>query len=83
MPSEGPKGRDLKGRKEHLKWCKEWAFQYLDKGDIKNAYTSFTSDMGKNSETSEHPALMLGNMLLVGGHLSTVAQMRKFIEDFN
>ena len=60
MPNEGLKGHDFKGRAEHLKWCKERAFQYLDKGDVKNAYASFISDMGKHSETSSHPALTLG-----------------------
>ena len=83
MPNEGPKGHDFKGREEHLKWCKERALRYLDKGDVKNAYESFISDMGKNSKTSTHPALILGGMLFMNGHLSTVDQMRKFIEDFS
>lgn len=70
-------------RKEHLDWCKERALAYVDAGDIENALTSMMSDLGKNEETKDHSAIELGMMLLLGGELSTVNEMRKFIEGFN
>jgi len=44
-------------RGRHLHWCKERAFEYLDRGDIAGGVASFVSDMGKNNETANHPAL--------------------------
>jgi hypothetical protein len=40
------------------------------------------SDLGKHPETAGHPAIGLGAMLLLGGHLSSPAQMREFIDGF-
>lgn len=70
-------------RAEHLAWCKERALQYVDEGDLTNAYASMASDMGKHEETRDHPAIGLGMMLMVTGDLSTPDEMRKFIEGFN
>lgn len=41
------------------------------------------SDMGKHPETANHPALMLGVMLMMGGHLNDVAAVKSWIEGFN
>jgi len=70
-------------REEHLKWCKQRAFEYIEQGDLEGAFASMTSDINKHPETSGHAALGLGAMLLVGGHLNTPERMRKFIEDFS
>lgn len=70
-------------RKEHLDWCKGRALAYVDACDIENAFTSMMSDLGKHEETKAHLAIELGMMLLLGGELSTVNEMRKFIEGFN
>ena len=70
-------------RAEHLEWCKGRARVYLDVGDWQQSWTSFASDMGKHDETREHPALMLGMMLLMSGSNASVPEMRKFIEGFN
>ncbi len=78
------KRRDLESEKaQHLQWCKDRALEYVDMGDLKNAYASFLSDMKKHPETANHPALGLGFMLMMGGNLSTAKEMRKFIIDFN
>lgn len=70
-------------RAEHLAWCKERALQYVEIGDLHQAFASFGSDMNKHDETAGHAALTLGLMLMMGGHLSTPAEMRKFIEGAN
>jgi hypothetical protein len=70
-------------RTEHLAWCKKRALEYVDAGDLRQAFTSMASDLGKHSETQNHSAIQLGTMLIFGGHLSTAHEMRKFIEGFN
>lgn len=67
-------------RAEHLAWCKQRALEYVEQGDVQNAFASMTSDLQKHPETQGHPAPELGMMLLVAGHLSTVTQMREWIE---
>lgn len=70
-------------RAEHLEWCKKRALEYVNKGDLKEAFASFQSDMTKHPETDGHSALELGTMLLIGGHLSNNKQMRDWITGFN
>jgi hypothetical protein len=70
-------------RQKHLEWCKERALQYVEAGELTQAYSSMASDMRKHKETENHMGLELGLGLLMGGHLDTAAQMKKFIEDFN
>lgn len=70
-------------RAEHLAWCKERALEYCDSGDATNAWASMASDLSKHPETERHAGLQLGMMMLFGGHLNSVPEMRKFIEGFN
>lgn len=70
-------------RQDHLVWCKNRALEYVEMGDIAQAWASMASDLHKHPETDWHPALDLGTMLIVGGHLSSQEEMRKFIEGFN
>ena len=70
-------------RADHLAWCKQRALQYVEMGDVNQAYASMGSDMSKHPETKDHSALQLGMMLLMGGHLSNPAKMREFINGFN
>lgn len=70
-------------RAEHLAWCKRRALEYVDAGDLNQAFASMGSDLGKHPETRDHSGIMLGTMMLLGGHLSTRQDMRKFIEGFN
>lgn len=49
-------------RKEHVKWCKERALQYVDAGDLQNAVASMTSDMSKHPETRD----VMGAMTMIG-----------------
>jgi len=73
-------------RKEHLQWCKDRALEYLNPGphfSIPNALASMGSDLNKHEETRDHPAITLGTMLLLGGHMQTVEAVRKWINGFN
>lgn len=70
-------------REEHLAWCKQRALEYVDHGDLTNAWASMASDLTKHPETEKHAAITLGTMMLMSGHLSTAPEMRKFINGFN
>lgn len=70
-------------RAEHLAWCKQRALEYVDKGDVTDAYASMASDLSKHPETEKHAAIQLGMMLMMSGHLSTAPKMREFINGFN
>jgi len=70
-------------RKEHLKWCKDRALEYVDDNDLKQAYASMMSDMTKHPETINHPATREGFILMMSGDLDTPEKMRKFINGFN
>jgi hypothetical protein len=70
-------------RAEHLAWCKQRALEYIDNGDVSNAWASMASDLTKHPETENHAAIQLGMMMLMSGHLNSAPEMRKFIEGFN
>ena len=70
-------------REEHLEWCKKRALEYVDSGDLSQAYASMASDMKKHPDTARNPAVGLGVQLMFGGQLNTADKMRKFIEGFN
>ena len=70
-------------RAEHLAWCKKRALEYCDNGDASNAWASMASDLSQHDETANHAGLQLGMMMLMGGHLNSVPEVRKFIEGFN
>jgi hypothetical protein len=73
----------MESRAEHLAWCKQRALEYVKAGDLKNAFASFMSDMGKHPETENHLAIEAGMTLLLGGQLSTAKQMEDWINGFN
>ena len=70
-------------RSEHLDWCKRRALEYLDQGDVQQAFSSMTSDLRKHPETENHIAILLGAQMLLSGHLESPIAMRKYIEGFN
>ena len=69
-------------RDEHMEWSKKRALQYVDSGDLDNAFDSMVSDLGKHPETSGHFGVPLGMNLKMSGRLKTKESMKKFIEDF-
>jgi len=70
-------------RKEHLEWCKQRALEYVDMGDLNQAYASMMSDLGKHPETFGHPAMDIMMNLIMSGELSTPHEMREFINGFS
>lgn len=70
-------------RAEHLAWCKQRALEYVERGELNDAYASMASDLDKHPETEKHGAVGLGMMMLMSGHLSTPQKMRDFINGFN
>lgn len=82
-----PPERDDGGmtRAERLQWAKERALEYVDLGELGQAFTSFGSDLGKFPQffagaTRIHSEL--GMSLLIAGHLRSADQMRRWIEGF-
>jgi hypothetical protein len=67
-------------RAEHVEWCKHRALEYVDRGDLQNAFASLNSDLRKHPETEGHGAMELGLVLMLGGYLDTERQMREWIE---
>ncbi len=70
-------------RSEHLVWAKKRVIEYLDRGDVVNAWGSMCSDMSKHDELRGHCGLELGMMMLMAEQLETERAMRHFIEGFN
>lgn len=70
-------------RQQHMAWAKQRALEYVEYGDVSNAFSSMASDLGKHPETKGHPGIQLGMMQLMSGHLNSPEAMRKFIEGFN
>jgi hypothetical protein len=70
-------------RAQHLEWCKRRALEYVDAGDLDQAFASMGSDLGKHDDTCNHAGIQIGMLLLVQGHLDTPDKMRRFIEGFN
>jgi hypothetical protein len=69
-------------RAEHLAWCKERALEYVEAGDLHNAFASMNSDLQKHPETEGHIGSELGMMLMLSGHLDSPAEMRRWIEGY-
>ncbi len=70
-------------RNEHLQWCKNRALEYVDAGDLQQAFASMGSDLNKHPETAGHSGIKLGMGLMMIGDLNTPDKMRRFIEGFN
>ncbi len=83
MTPETTQEKQAVTRAEHLAWCKKRALEYVNAGDVNQAYASMASDLGKHPETANHGAISLGMMMLMSGHLSSPMKMREFINGFN
>lgn len=73
----------MRTRDEHIENCKQRAYGYLDRGDVLEAFTSMGSDLDKHPDTKDHPGVNIGMGLLMIGSLSTVDEMRHFIDGFH
>lgn len=70
-------------RDEHLEWAKDRALEYVEAGDLENAFMSMVSDLGKHNETAMHPGIQLGLLLRANGLLHTQHKMIEWIGGFN
>jgi len=68
--------------REHLEWMKKRDLDLLDQGDLRQAFMSVISDLGKHDGTRDHPMIRLGTQMLEAGYLDTSISMRKFVEGF-
>ncbi len=73
---------DFFTRAEHIEWCKRRAFEYVEAGDMQQAWASMASDLGKHPETESHIGIELGAMMLFAGFLRDPIKMREWIEGF-
>lgn len=69
-------------RSEHLNWAKARALEYLDRGDLANALTSFCSDMNKHDETKQAVADLMPLGMLEVMH-NNEHGLRNWINGFN
>jgi len=68
-------------RDEHLAWSKQRALEYLDAGDLANAFTSMASDLSKHPELRRIESTMAPvGLLYVMNH--DTRQLRAWIEGF-
>lgn len=65
-------------RTEHVNWCKQRALEFVNEGDLKNAFTSMCSDMTKHTETKQYAdtLALLGTLLMQAGKLNTQAELK-------
>lgn len=74
-------------REEHMKWCKDRAMDYVNRGDLQNAVLSMMSDLEKHEDTSlkkRGGALaMLGLMAMQQAASNDRDGVVRYIEGFN
>lgn len=70
-------------RAEHLAWCKQRAMEYVERGELHEAFASMASDLNKHPETLSHIGTQLGMQMLAAGLLNSPDDMRKWILGFN
>jgi hypothetical protein len=71
-------------RDEHLEWAKKRALEYLDAGEIANAFTSMLSDMKKHPELENHPGNTIGaGFMFVPGWIENRAEVRRWIVGYH
>jgi len=67
-------------REVHIAWCKDRALEYLNAGDLPNAFTSMVSDMGELSQTAISRSLIRLGLLHVTEKQAD--DLRQWIERF-
>lgn len=74
----------MRSREEHLAECKRRALEYLDRGEIQEAFTSMLSDLTKHPETKDHIGGKIGvGYMLLPGWIQNPDAVRRWIEGFN
>lgn len=71
-------------RDEHLAWAKKRALEYLDRGDVRNGFTSMLSDLSKHEELKDHVGGRMGvGLMLIPGWIDNPTEVRRWIVGFN
>jgi hypothetical protein len=69
-------------RAGHLRWAKDRALEYADRGEMADAMASLGSDLNKHPETKGHGGVELMMMMATAGQFDRPGELRKFIEGF-
>lgn len=73
----------MMSRDEHLEWAKKRALEYLDAGDLNNAYTSMMSDLHKHPDLEKHVGIEIGvGFLFCNGWIQNREEVRRWIVGF-
>jgi hypothetical protein len=68
---------------EHIEWCKKRALEYLDAGDVTQAFTSMLSDIRKHPDCKNHPGLEIGVLfMMLPGWIQDREEIRRWIVGF-
>jgi hypothetical protein len=68
-------------RSEYLEWCKVRALEYVQIGDLDQAYVVMISGLANHPETASHPDRELMASLKSKGLLRTAGEMTRFIRE--
>jgi hypothetical protein len=70
-------------RDEYLEWAKKRALEYLDAGDMAQAFTSMMSDLRKHPELENHAGGTIGvGFMMLPGWISNREEIRRWIVGF-
>ena len=71
-------------RDEHLEWAKKRALEYVDRGDVREGFTSMLSDLSKHEELKNHKGGEIGvQFMLLPGWIDNAVEVRRWIVGFN
>lgn len=71
-------------REEHLEQCKKRALAYLDRGEVREGFTSMLSDLSKHPETKDHIGGKIGvGFMLLPAWIDNPVEVRRWIVGFN
>ena len=72
-------------REEHLEWAKRRALEYVDRGDLEEAFASLGTDFDKHPDLKGAVRIHveLGMPMLLGGMLDRPDDMIRFINGFH
>jgi hypothetical protein len=68
-------------RAEHLRWAKDRAIEYADRGETAEAIASLGSDLNKHPDTKGHVGMQLMMMMAISRQFERPGELRKFIEE--
>jgi len=72
-------------RAEHLRWAKDRALEYADRGEMGSAISSLMQDLAAHPETGASCDVVINLMMPLAmiGDFDRPGELRRFIEGFN